>query len=333
MGAEEFQQIVRGADHLPFRLHFLQPAQQKSPKPSCLFDLPKNRFHHRLAQFIDRLSFRRPQLVPQLLGHAGPRGGGPVVRGCFSLYCNTVKACLFSKIFVPFAVLLNKNGLIVETAPRCYPLMNTAAKLRILLPSALWRRGGIARRRGPTFCGGGERVSTAMNALSQICIGRHGFDPSPARLDLVKTPVASHPLPQGARVVISNQRAPRLPRSGKVLEVWRSLLTFAFCPLPFDFHWRLRRAALLPVWRYHSSISCNCASVTLGSRKYLLSAVARCGGIPSALSLPSASVPTVSCRWLPASPPPHDHLRVTVHRRLGVIGLHKLFRRSVLHDP
>src|SRR5208282_5332921 len=30
---------------------------------------------------------------------------------------------------------------------------------------------------------------------------------------------------------------------------------------------------------------------------------------------------------------PHDDLRVTVHRRLGVIGLHKFFRRSVLHDP
>src|SRR5208283_5048861 len=30
---------------------------------------------------------------------------------------------------------------------------------------------------------------------------------------------------------------------------------------------------------------------------------------------------------------PHDHLGVTVHRRLGVIGLHKLFGRSVLHDP
>ena len=56
--------------------------------------------------------------------------------------------------------------------------------------------------------------------------------PGPSVDGLMKTPVAGHPLsPRGPRIVSSKQRAPRLPLSQRVLEVWH--FTLAFCVLTF----------------------------------------------------------------------------------------------------
>ena len=80
---KEFQQIVRGTDELPFRLHFRQSAQQKSAEPAPLFDLSENRFHDGLAQLINGPSGGRAEFMPHLLGHPGPRGRRPRGEGHF----------------------------------------------------------------------------------------------------------------------------------------------------------------------------------------------------------------------------------------------------------
>lgn len=74
---------MRGADRLPSPQRFRQSSQDKSPKPSPLFDLSKNRFLHGLGQLINRLSLWRPQVVPHLLRHAGSGRQRPSRAGRF----------------------------------------------------------------------------------------------------------------------------------------------------------------------------------------------------------------------------------------------------------
>src|ERR1035438_8928638 len=51
-GAEQLEQVVGETDQFPFRSDLLQSAQQEPSKPTPLFDLPKHRFHNRLAHPI-----------------------------------------------------------------------------------------------------------------------------------------------------------------------------------------------------------------------------------------------------------------------------------------
>src|SRR5256714_9152471 len=61
----ELQQIVRGADDLPLRIHFVQAAQEKLPEAPALFDLTEDRLDDALPQTIHGLRFGLPGLRPQ----------------------------------------------------------------------------------------------------------------------------------------------------------------------------------------------------------------------------------------------------------------------------
>src|SRR3990172_4925954 len=72
--AEQFLEVVRQADQVPFAAHFLQPAQQELPEAPHLFDLSEDRLHHSLAFRIRFTSLFRaefaahPLLGGQILG-------------------------------------------------------------------------------------------------------------------------------------------------------------------------------------------------------------------------------------------------------------------------
>ena len=54
---------MRQAEQTPFATDVLQATKQESAETPCFFDLAKHRFHDHLASAVQRLAFRRPQLL------------------------------------------------------------------------------------------------------------------------------------------------------------------------------------------------------------------------------------------------------------------------------
>src|SRR5258708_12729853 len=67
-GPCELGEVVGGADHRPFGLHFLDATQQELPEPPCLLDLSEYRFDDLLSEPVPASPSRPLQLVAHGLG-------------------------------------------------------------------------------------------------------------------------------------------------------------------------------------------------------------------------------------------------------------------------
>src|SRR5258706_11386169 len=59
------------AHEAPFPADFLQPSEQKAPKPTRFLDLAKHGFHDDLAPGVQRLAVRRPHFCRHALFRRG----------------------------------------------------------------------------------------------------------------------------------------------------------------------------------------------------------------------------------------------------------------------
>src|SRR6266436_389582 len=67
-GPCELGEVVGGADHRPFGLHFLDATQQKLSDPSCLLDLSEYRFDDLLSEPVPASPSRPLELGAHGLG-------------------------------------------------------------------------------------------------------------------------------------------------------------------------------------------------------------------------------------------------------------------------